>query len=100
VIDGKLPEDDVWKQVTASALHECLTNTFRHACGDTVYTKVTEDEDGRRLIFTNNGNPPEGPIEERGGLKSLRKIAEDAGFTMDIETGEGFRLTLAGKPSC
>ena len=99
-IDGKLPEDNVGKVVAASAMHECLTNTFRHAGGDTVYTKVVEDEDELRLIFTNNGNPPEGPVEERGGLKSLRKIAEDAGFTMDIETGEGFKLTLAIKKTC
>ena len=94
VIDGKLPEEKTAKTVTASALHECLTNTFRHAGGDTVYVK-SEAEDGKFvLIFTNNGNPPEGPVEEHGGLKSLRKVAEDAGFEMSIDTKEGFVLKL------
>ena len=32
--------------------------------------------------------------EERGGLKSLRKMAEDAGFDMKIETAGGFKLIL------
>ena len=93
VLDGTLPEEKRAKTVIASALHECLTNTFRHSGGDTVYVKVktgTPDE----IIFTNNGNPPSEPVTERGGLKSLRKIAEDAGFEMKIESEGEFRLTL------
>ncbi|MBR5180065.1 MAG: hypothetical protein IKW90_14910 [Lachnospiraceae bacterium] len=93
-IEGSLPEEKTAKTVTASALHECLTNTFRHAGGDTVYVKA-ETRDGKlALTFTNNGNPPEGPIEEHGGLKSLRKIAEDAGYEMSIDTKKGFMLNL------
>lgn len=94
VVEGQLPEEKTAKTVTASALHECLTNTFRHAGGDTVYVRSEGGEDCLMLTFTNNGNPPEGPIEERGGLKSLRKIAEDAGFEMTIETEERFTLRL------
>lgn len=95
VIEGCLPEEKSAKTLTASALHECLTNTFRHAGGDTVYVK-SEISDGKTVItFTNNGNPPGGPIEEHGGLKSLRKMAEDAGFEMSIETEEQFMLKLS-----
>lgn len=95
VIEGCLPEEKSAKTLTASALHECLTNTFRHAGGDTVYVK-SEIRDGKTVItFTNNGNPPGGPIEEHGGLKSLRKMAEDAGFEMSIETEEQFMLKLS-----
>ena len=94
VIKGKLPEDKEAKTVTVSALHECLTNTFRHAGGDTVYVDLTELAGSRLLVFTNNGNVPEGPIEERGGLKSLRKVVEDAGYEMKIETDDGFKLTI------
>lgn len=103
-IKGELPESGMAKSVTASALHECLTNTFRHAGGDTVYVesvKAGTDKDifgevktGYTVTFKNNGRPPEGEIEERGGLKSLRKMAEDAGFDMKIETAGGFKLIL------
>lgn len=102
-VTGELPQEGKAKSVTASAMHECLTNTFRHAGGDTVYvesvkvienTKTGENSSGYILTFTNNGKPPEGDIEERGGLKSLRKMAEDAGFDMKIETAGGFKLIL------
>ena len=102
-VTGELPQEGKAKSVTASAMHECLTNTFRHAAGDTVYVesvKVIENTEtgkhssGYILTFTNNGKPPEGDIEERGGLKSLRKMAEDAGFDMKIETAGGFKLIL------
>ena len=55
---------------------------------------LTELAGSRLLVFTNNGNVPEGPIEERGGLKSLRKVVEDAGYEMKIETDDGFKLTI------
>lgn len=93
-VKGELPDTGNAKSVVASALHECLTNTFRHAGGDTVYVEVAEKDGESTYIFTNNGNPPEGDIEERGGLKSLRKMAEDAGFNMKIETAGGFKLIL------
>ena len=90
-VKGELPAEGKAKSVTASALHECLTNTFRHAGGDTVYvesekTGADAQSEGYILTFTNNGKPPEGDIEERGGLKSLRKMAEDAGYGMRIKT--------------
>ncbi|MBR6475197.1 MAG: hypothetical protein IKS98_07080 [Lachnospiraceae bacterium] len=98
-VKGELPAEGKAKSVTASALHECLTNTFRHAGGDTVYvesekTGADAQSEGYILTFTNNGKPPEGDIEERGGLKSLRKMAEDAGYGMRIETEGGFCLIL------
>lgn len=102
-VTGELPQEGKAKSVTASAMHECLTNTFRHAGGDTVYvesvkvienTKTGKNSSGYILTFTNNGKPPEGDIEERGGLKSLRKMAEDAGIDMKIETAGGFKLIL------
>ena len=97
VVKGELPDDVNVKPVVASALHECLTNTFRHAGGDTVYVESEKSDTGTPgflITFTNNGKPPEGAIEERGGLKSLRKMAEDAGFDMKIETEGGFKLIL------
>ena len=102
-VTGELPQEGKAKSVTASAMHECLTNTFRHAGGDTVYvesvkvienTETGKNSSGYILTFTNNGKPPEGDIEERGGLKSLRKMVEDAGSDMKIETAGGFKLIL------
>ena len=92
-LEGVLPEEKRAKTVIASALHECLTNTFRHAGGDTVYVKVNSDT-GDEIVFTNNGNPPVEPVKERGGLKHLREITEDAGFEMRIEPEGRFELII------
>jgi len=94
VLKGKLPDEDRAKNTVASALHECITNTFRHAGGDTVYVEVDDSGFNEVIRFTNNGNPPEGTIYERGGLKSLRRIAEAAGIEMKIEAEPEFVLTL------
>jgi len=93
-IKGGLPMEKEAKEVIALALHECLTNTFRHAGGDTVYVEVRRTGLGRIVTFTNNGNPPEDRVVERGGLKSLRKAAEDAGFTMILEQENRFVLKI------
>ena len=93
-LDGELPMEENARKVISSALHECLTNTFRHAGGDTVYVKVKDAGTKKAFVFTNNGTAPEVEITERGGLKSLRNIAEDAGFEMKLETDRGFVLTI------
>ncbi|MBR4343710.1 MAG: hypothetical protein IKP88_13625 [Lachnospiraceae bacterium] len=94
VLDGELPQEEPAKTVVASALHENLTNTFRHAGGNTIYVKIRKEGFKTIVVFTNNGHPPEDTIVERGGLLSLRKIVEDAGFKMSIETDGGFALKL------
>ena len=94
VVTGELPQYGKAKSITASALHECLTNTFRHAGGDTVYVDVKDTDTGIILTFSNNGDPPAGQIEERGGLKHLREITEDAGYSMKIETKNGYKMII------
>lgn len=90
VVDGTLPEDLAEKEVVTAAIHECLTNTIRHAKGSLLSITARED----RVVFTNDGRQPDAEITESGGLLSLRRLAERSGMEMEIESVPRFRLTL------
>ena len=94
VLDGPLPAREPFKHILATAMHECLTNTLRHAHGDTLYLTVRDREDGLTVVFTNNGTQPETPVQERGGLTALRKLTEEAGGTMEVVSQPAITVTL------
>ena len=95
ILQGELPQSEPQKHVIASAIHECLTNTLRHAQGD-VMTVTIETEDGRIIVrITNNGQQPTEPVREKGGLASLRTMTEQIpGGKMEIFTDPCFTVQL------
>ena len=110
-ISGMIPEEGELRDILASAVNECATNTKKHADGDTLI--VTTEEKGDTVIFTltGNGEPPEKDaadsgvvpgkaIKETGGLASLRTLVENAGGTMEIKADEAFTVVICiPKPS-
>lgn len=93
-IKGELPSDGRSRHIVATAMHECLTNTIRHAGGDTLYVEVENRTDSYRIVYTNNGTAPDAPISEKGGLHSLRNLVEQAGGTMQITVTDQYTLII------
>lgn len=93
-IIGELPRDDQISHIVATAMHECLTNTIRHADGNTLYVEVIDYSNSYRIIYTNNGNAPDEPISEKGGLNSLRNLVEQAGGTMQTTITDRYTLII------
>lgn len=93
-LSGKMPGDKTAGRIAAAAIHECLTNTVKHAGGDSLNVQLIPVGNDIRITITNNGKPPEKPIVETGGLNDLRKTVEMHGGTMDIHTEGGFMLTI------
>ena len=97
-LEGKLPEQQTRKHIFATAIHECITNTLRHAHGDALFITCTELASPQgaciRAVFTNNGVQPTEEIKEKGGLLSLRKLLEAAGGTMTVRSVPAFSLTV------
>ena len=91
---GTLPEREPARHILAVAIHECFTNTLRHAHGSALTLRVAEDDRWIRARFTNDGEQPRGPIRERGGLHSLRTLVERAGGRMLIQTTPAFAIAL------
>lgn len=93
-ISGELPENVQQKTAILAAIHECLTNTAKHAQGDRLDMVVERKETLLTAQFTNNGKIPKGTIREGGGLKNLRNIVEGAGGGLKIESAPRFLLRI------
>ncbi|MCR4717069.1 MAG: hypothetical protein K5656_07805 [Lachnospiraceae bacterium] len=78
------------KRLIALAIGECVTNTFRHADGNTVYVNFDKD----LVTVTNNGRPPKEEIVMTGGLKTLREKLKANGVDMLVESLPEFKLKL------
>ena len=94
VLSGELPKNEQQRAVVISAVHECLTNTVKHAGGDRLRLTLRSDGNILTAELTNNGTPPKGPIRETGGLLNLRRAVEKAGGTMTTEAAPRFLLRL------
>lgn len=91
---GNLTELEPQRHIIVTGIHECLTNTIRHAGGDELYIKIDESDTEFRVEITNNGKKPEGEITERGGLLLLRTLVENNDGTMEISWTPCFALRL------
>lgn len=93
-VAGELTEKEPQRHVIVTGIHECLTNTIRHAGGDELAVILDDTGDTLTAEFRNNGKVPEGEIIERGGLVLLRKLTEKSGGTMEIISEPEFKLVL------
>lgn len=93
-VTGTIPDCEPQRHILATAIHECFTNTLRHAHGNELYMNIEDDEDRLRVVLTNNGNKPAGEIEERGGLALLRNLTEREGGRMTILNDPSYAVVL------
>lgn len=94
VRDGELPMDKKTRAVLISAIHECLTNTVKHANGNRVNITIRQNDASVTAEIVNNGRQPMGEIRESGGLRNLRHTVESAGGDMKIESAPRFVLRV------
>ena len=92
ILNGEIPKN--LQKVMAIAIHECLTNTVKHADGSELTVDITDEDGVITAVFTNDGKPPEGEISESGGLKSLRSAVEQVRGEMEIASRPRFMLTI------
>ncbi len=94
-ITGELPEEERLRRVIITAIHECLTNTVRHAHGKEVDVEIDRGDGTVIVKIMNDGRRPDGIIEETGGLKNLRAAAEREGGAMQITSLPEFILWIS-----
>jgi len=93
-IEGLLPQNAPLKEIFAVAIHECLTNTLRHAHGDLLRIDISTDSNNISAVFSNNGSAPEQPINEQGGLAQLRSMVEQNNGQMQVVSEPEFALKI------
>ena len=93
ICEGEAWYDEEGARLAQTAIHECLTNTIRHAGGDELYVRFYEGKE-RMLEITNNGREPEKNVKPRGGLLFLSELSKESGTVMELEWKPRFRLTI------
>ena len=93
-IDGELPHSQEVQKLFVQAAAETLTNAISHAQAKTLYIILEETEHLYTVCFRNDGNQPQGPITEGGGLSSLRRKIEQEGGEMTIQATPVFQLII------
>ena len=88
-------EPTVARELLALAVRECAMNCVKHAGGTALTVSCTRENGCIHAALTNDGTPPERPIEEGGGLSMLRHRVEAAGGRMEIESLPRFVLLLS-----
>lgn len=91
---GARPRGAAARSLLALAIRECAANTVKHARGDRIYVDAADSGTLFRVSVFNNGEPPEGPVAESGGLLALRRRAEAEGGSMRVQSRPVFSLTL------
>ena len=75
-------------------VHECLTNAFSHAQATRLEVCLEEADECYNISCTNDGERPEEPVKEGGGLSSLRNHIEEEGGMMSITSYPAFKLSV------
>lgn len=91
---GPRPGNTSARSLLALAIRECAANTVKHARGNRIYVDAADAGTLFRVSVFNNGEPPEGPVAESGGLLALRRRVEAAGGSMCVQSHPVFSLTL------
>lgn len=96
LLEGEIPKAEKAESMIIMAIHECLTNTVKHAKGNELYVKIFNSSTEIIAEIRNNGKAPVHTVKESGGLLNLRHIVERAGGRMEIKSTPQFvlRVTL------
>ncbi len=93
-ITGMIPGEDPFRMILAAAVSECASNTVKHANGDQLMVNIQNTDVKISYILQSNGEAPELPVLETGGLKSLRRIVEKENGNMQTSASPDFTLTI------
>ena len=93
-VTGLLPEDAGTRALAAKILEECAANAYKHAGANRIEMTFRHEDGEWTISVTNGGTPPDNPVRETGGLATLRRMAGEAGGSMEVETEPVFRLPV------
>lgn len=92
--NGEIPQSGQNRKIILVAIHECLTNTVKHANGTNMWVDILTDESNISVRLSNDGRKPSGQIKETGGLLNLRNMVEAAGGRMTVDRIPEFILQI------
>ncbi|MDL2259083.1 hypothetical protein LJC42_08055 [Eubacteriales bacterium OttesenSCG-928-K08] len=94
LIDGALPEEETKGRLFVDIIRESVTNAVRHGFATNITVSMEHTSGGHKLVITNDGRLPTGPISEGGGIGGMRNKVEPHGGTVDVITHPQFVLAV------
>ena len=91
---GKQPTERKALLLLYAAIREALTNAVKHAGADKLTINIYDGKSRYDVEIQNNGRSVNSPIQESGGLGSLRKRLEQDGATLDYRYDGTVTLVL------
>ena len=91
---GKQPTERKALLLLYAAIREALTNAVKHAGADKLTINLSGGNDRYEVEIRSNGRTASAPIQESGGLGSLRKRLEQDGATLDYRYDRAVTLVL------
>ncbi len=95
IAEGVLPDGVQDRRLLVDFVHEAMNNAIRHGRAKKIWITLKDDGPIFRCRITNDGLAPQGPIEEKGGLKNMRQRLAYYGGELSVNTDEGFQLDLS-----
>lgn len=95
VVEGEQPDSEREQLLLVDLVHEAMNNAIRHGRAKKIRITLKNDGPTFRCRIVNDGLPPQGPIEEKGGLKNMRQRLAYYGGELSVNTDEGFQLDLS-----
>ena len=95
VVEGEQPDSEREQLLLVDLVHEAMNNAIRHGRAKKIHITLKDDGPTFRCRIVNDGLPPQGPIEEKGGLKNMRQRLAYYGGELSVNTDEGFQLDLS-----
>lgn len=91
---GRQPTERKALLLLYAAIREALTNAVKHAGADMLTIYISENNGQYDVEIQNNGRTAVSPIQESGGLSSLRKRLEQEGATLSYRYEGAVTLIL------
>ncbi len=91
---GRQPTERKALLLLYAVIREALTNAVRHAGADRLTVILSEQKEHYFAEIRSNGHPASAPIQEKGGLLSLRKRLEQEGATLNYRYDGAVSLLL------
>ena len=94
-VSGEPPKGCPARDLLGRAIRECAANTVKHAGGGRLYVSLTYDGGRMNAVLKGDGDAPDGPVTESGGLLNLRRGVESAGGEMTVTCTPQVTVTLS-----
>lgn len=92
---GRQPSEEKALRLLYAAVREALTNAVRHAGADEIVVEIHEMPDLYRVTIRDNGSKEQKrPLQEGGGLHTLRRRLEAEGASLRLEDSHGVVMHL------